>query len=500
MKKITTDIAVLGAGPSGLSCALRASEFGLKVAVFEKTSTWGGVNNGGMGPFGAGTHIQKKYGMTEGTAENALNYLFDFTHGQIDARLASEYIRKTAFTIKWLEDYGVIYADPSASPFTKPGEKEYYCHVIAENPEFKEPDGRNMWMYIPTLLHKRAVNTGLVDFYFNTAGVRLLCRDGIVTGVVVQNDAGEQTEVHAGAVVIATGGFMGNPELIKKYTSYENNVNIFFSCQRPNICGDGMQMAWDIGAARSEMMVDAYKGMPIHCGPVGTKEGWEILASRNLMVNLKGERFMNEAWHDRFFVANAIHRQPGGTAFSLCASSIAELYRSGTIPVEAPPGFAPETDYEKVVAEAKAMNYPYVFAADSIEELAMQTGIDAECLQATIEEYNLMCEQQNDSIFFKKENLFPLHGPRYYAAQFFVDSFGCLGGLKINYKMEVENTSWEAIPGLYGVGSEVNTLYAGTYPEHMSGNTSGFAYTSGIMAAENAAAYLSSIGGGAHHD
>ena len=111
--KLSVDLAVIGAGPSGLAAALRATEFGLQVALFEKTGTFGGVYNGGMGPFGADTHIQHEYGKVDGTAERAFNYLFDFTHGTIDARLASEFIRKSAFTVKWLEDYGVKYADPN---------------------------------------------------------------------------------------------------------------------------------------------------------------------------------------------------------------------------------------------------------------------------------------------------------------------------------------------------------------------------------------------------
>jgi fumarate reductase flavoprotein subunit len=493
MNTITTDIAVIGAGPSGLAAALRATEFGLHVSLFEKTSTYGGVYNGGMGPFGAGTHIQKEAGKVDGTPENAFNYLFDFTHGKIDARLASEYIRKTAFTVKWLEDYGVKYADPNQGPFGSPDDKEYFCHVIADNPEFKEEDGSNKWMYIPSLLYKRAVSTGKVDFYFNTPVTKLIRTDGRLTGLIAQQADGEVT-VEAKAVIIATGGFMGNPELIKKYTSYENNVDIFFSRQRPNICGDGMQMAWDIGAARGEMMVDVYKGMPIHCGPAGTKEGWEILADPNLLVNVRGERFMNEAYPDRYYMANAIHRQPKGTAFMITSTNIVEKYKSGELKLDTPPGMpAPEVDLDVIAAEAAKMDYPYIYAADSIEELCEKTGIRLDGLKATLAEYNSQCEAGQDPIFYKKTNLYPLNGPKYYAAQFYVDSFGCLGGLKINYKLEVVDEALDAIPGLYGVGSEANALYGGTYPGKLSGNTSGFAYNSGIMAAENAAAYLKTL-------
>ena len=494
MVKTGADLAVIGAGPSGLAAALRASEFGLHVILFEKTSEVGGVYNGGMGPFGADTHIQHRYGKVDGTVENAFNYLFDFTHGSIDARLASEYIRKTAFTVKWLEDYGVRYADPNSPPFGSPDDKEYWCHVIAENPEFKEKDGSNKWMYIPSLLYARALDTGRVEFHFNTPVRKLIKTDGRITGLVAEEPDGNEIEVEAGAVIIGTGGFMGSPELIRENTTYENNKDIFFSRQRPNICGDGMRMAWEVGAAKGEMMVDVYKGMPIYCGPAGTKEGWEILAEPNLLVNLRGERFMNEEYPDRYYVANAIHRQPGGTAFMLTSSNIVDLYRTGEAVLDAPPGMPePELDLEKIVRISEDMHYPYIYAADSLEELCRKTGIREKGLARTLEEYNELCEKKEDLIFFKHSHLYPLHGPRYYAAQFYVDSFGCLGGIKINYKMEVVTEKLDAIPGLYGVGSDVNCLYAGTYPGKLSGNTSGFAYNSGVIAAENAAEYVKSL-------
>ena len=491
MKKMTTDVAVIGAGPSGLAAALRATEFGLHVALFEKTATFGGVYNGGMGPFGADTHIQHEYGKVEGTAEHAFNYLFDFTHGQIDARLASEFIRKSAFTVKWLEDYGVNYADPNQPPFGGPDDKEYFCHVIVDNPEFKEADGSNKWMYIPSLLYARAAATGMVDFHFETPVKKLIREKDAVTGLIAVDRDGNEIEVEASAVIIATGGFMGNPKLIRENTTYENDVNIFFSRQRPNICGDGMQMAWEIGAAKGEMMVDVYKGMPMYCGPAGTKEGWELLADPNMLVNLRGERFMNETYPDRYYMANAIHRQPKGTAFMITSSNITDLYKAGKKKLDSPPGMPlPENDIDVIVQTAKKMDYPYVYGADSLEELCEKTGIRLSGLKESIEEYNAMCQAQFDHVFFKRSNLLPLAGPKYYAAQFFVDSFGCLGGLKINYKMEVVDPELDAIPGLYGVGSEVNCLYAGTYPGKLSGNTSGFAYNSGILAAENAAEYI----------
>jgi fumarate reductase flavoprotein subunit len=485
VETIKTQVAVLGAGPAGLAAALRAAQLGLQVDLFEKTGTHGGVHSGGIGPFAAGSHIQKKYGRTDGTVEKAYKYLMDFTHATIDARLASAFIRKTAFTIQWLEDLGVIFADPNTCPFDPPGDNAHFCHTYDPSPEFPGVD-----RYLPDLLRKRIDEQPKVTLHFNAAGKRLLTNDGAVTGLIVQTADGDEITVEAGAVIIGTGGFMGNPELLKKYTTYENDKTVFFSCQRPNICGDGMQMAWAIGAGHSEMMLDVYKGMPIYCGPMGTKPEWSLLADPNLMVNCRGERFIDETC-ERYYLANAIHRQPGGYAYMVTASSVTDRFLadgvSFMVPADSDP---PYTDVEKIVAEAEALNYPYLFSANSPEELAQKMGVPCDVFLQTLAEYNEACETGSDTIFFKQDNLKKLEGKRWFAAQFYVDSFGALGGLKINDKTEVIRDDLTPIPGLYGAGSEANSIYAGTYPGVLSGNTSGFAYTTGIMAAESAAQFL----------
>ena len=156
-----------------------------------------------------------------------------------------------------------------------------------------------------------------------------------------------------------------------------------------------------------------------------------------------------------------------------------------------PPGMpAPLNDIDEIIAQAKALDYHYIFEGDSLDELAENAGIDKEALEKTVAEYNAMCDAGEDNVFFKKTNLNRLDGPKFYAAQFFVDSFGALGGLKINYRTEVITNELKPIPGLYGAGSEANCIYAGTYPGRLSGNTSGFAYTTGVMAAESAAEYI----------
>lgn len=502
--KLKTDLAVIGAGPGGLSAALRAAELGLKVCLFEKTDRTGGVRNGGMGPFGASTHIQEKYGIKNYTAKDAFNYLLDYNHWRIDARLASEYINNTAYTIKWLEEEGLIFR-----PMEDKSGAEFNCftHNFAGHPDYEED------FYACTLLTNRAKANKNIQIFMETPVKKLIKTGDAVTGLVAKDKSGKELEVTAKAVIIMTGGFMGNPEMIKKYTSYTYKKDLFYTYEMPNLTGDGINMAWEIGAASSEMMMAVYKGMPIYGGPHGTRMDWSILANPNLMVNLRGGRFINEALSDRYYVANAIHRQPEGCAFLMFDSTIADIYRNqksemgrGGMPGDASGGAgapggggggfaAPINDINEIVAEAKKLNYPYVFAANSLEDLCRQTGIDLNGLKATIAEYNSLCKAGNDPIFYKEaSNLLPLIGPKYYAAKFCCDSYGAMGGIKINHKTEVLDKALKPIPGLYAGGSDANTMYADTYCHHLSGNFTGFAYTTGLMAAKNAAEYIRSLG------
>jgi fumarate reductase flavoprotein subunit len=487
MKIIETDAAVIGAGPAGLSAALRAAELGLSVCLFEKTKKTGGTRNGGMGPFGAGTHIQAKYGIRNCSPKDAFNYLMEFNHWKIDARLASEYINTTAFTVKWLEDEGIKFGaidENGQGVFTK------YMHAFSAHPDYKEESN----FYACTLLADRVTLNKNIKVLMETPVKKLLKAGNAVMGLIARDKSGKEIQVKAKAVIMAAGGCMGSPEMIKKYTSYTYKKDLFFTFEMPNLTGDGIRMAWEMGAARSEMMMDIYKGMPILGGPDGTRMDWTILAKPNLMVNLEGERFLNEALADRHFMGNAIHRQADGCGFLMFDSTIADIYRAQPATGAAGPGFGPPVnDIDKIVAEAKKLNYPFLFAADSLEDLCRQTGINLAALKTTIDEYNEFCRTGNDPIFYKDaSNLLPLKGPRYYAAQFCCDSFGGLGGIKINYKTEVLNTALKPIAGLYASGSDANTMYADTYPGYLSGNTTSFAYTTGLIAAKNAAEYIKS--------
>ena len=113
----------------------------------------------------------------------------------------------------------------------------------------------------------------------------------------------------------------------------------------------------------------------------------------------------------------------------------------------------------------------------------------------TVEEYNDMCEEKYDGIFEKEQQyLYPMEKGPFYALKFYVGAYGTLGGIKINYKTEVQNTEGDSIPGLYAVGTDACAIYGDCYPFTLSGNTMGFYLNSGRIAGENAAEYADEEG------
>ena len=114
MKRYECDIAVIAAGPAGLTAAVTAAEKGASVVVLEKSNTTGGAANMGMGPLGVETEIQRE-NLIDISREQAFRKFMDYTHWRTDARLVREYIWKSQ-THKWLQDMGVEFRRISLFP------------------------------------------------------------------------------------------------------------------------------------------------------------------------------------------------------------------------------------------------------------------------------------------------------------------------------------------------------------------------------------------------
>lgn len=128
MKKLECDVAIIGAGPSGLAASVQAADDGAKVMVFEKANVVGGAANMGMGPLGIGTKQQQAQ-MVDIDVERAFKMFMDYTHWRVDANLVKKYFENSASTIEWLEDMGLEFAG-AYKYFPK---SEATWHIVAVN-------------------------------------------------------------------------------------------------------------------------------------------------------------------------------------------------------------------------------------------------------------------------------------------------------------------------------------------------------------------------------
>lgn len=484
MKEINVDLAVVAAGPSGLAAAISGAENGLSVVVFEKTSVTGGSANMAMGPFAVESKVQKR-NLIGITRDEAFNKFMEYTHWRVDANLVRKYIDKSADTIEWLEDMGVEFYD-SARFFSG---SEATWHRVKPDSGIPGPRGASKMVAMMT---ERAKELG-VEFYLDTPAKEILKEDGKVVGVIAVGADGEEIKANARAVVVATGGFGANPQMVRELLGRDLGKDLFLF-PIPALQGEGCRMAWAAGAAQSDITWEMTYCMP--ASNDAAPELSRVFCQPNLLVNINGERFLNEAIMDNTtFTGNAINIQPKRQAFSIVDSSIIRRYeRKGMDCVSLVYPFFELSNFHEKFMDAKENGNPDLYYGETLEELAEVTGIDVEGLLATVDEYNDMCESGDLKFNKPREYMRPLKKGPYYAGRMFPSGYGTLGGIKINHKMEAIGADDRPVPGLYAAGTDACNIFGDSYIFILPGNTMGFCLNGGRMAGENAADYIASLG------
>jgi fumarate reductase flavoprotein subunit len=484
MARLEADLVVIAAGASGLAASVAAAQLGLKVITLEKSSTTGGAANMGMGPLGIESRLTRAKQFSP-TRDQAFEVFMNYVHWQADGRLVRAHLNKSGDTIAWLEDLGVTFAEP-ASYF--PGSYPTW-HIV--QPESGNP-GPTAAATMFKILTQKAKEFG-VQLKLQSPVKRLLKEDGRIVGVVAEDRSGEEFEVAAKAVIVATGGFGDNPKMIKKHTGFDWGRDLH-TFRIPGLEGDGIRMAWEAGAMSTPMHMELSFGVadPIQLG----LEWLPLFHQPHLMLNLLGERFINEAEGNDSFKGNAIALQKDRQCFFVFDEELKDGMKDYLDFINLVIQTPCLSNIDEMIAKAVETQYPHLFIADSLEELAAKTGMHLPGLEATLEEYNGYCQQGYDEVFLKpKRYLRPVQKPPYYALRLFPAGYGSLGGIKINYKTEVLDKNWEPIQGLYACGTDACDIYGDTYVFQLPGNTMGFAMTTGRMAAENAAKYIETLSG-----
>jgi len=266
-----------------------------------------------------------------------------------------------------------------------------------------------------------------------------------------------------------------------------------FSYRIPGLEGDGIRMAWEVGAAQTEMNIELVYGMPGELEP----QVASVFRQPHLMVNLVGERFMNEeVLKNPAFGGNAVSRQKNRCAYLIFDENIKKhMEEKGLDFVNHVFPFTKIENLDVQIQNAVGQGIKDIFVANSLEELANKTGVDLNGLQKTVNEYNKSCEKGHDELFNKSQKyLRPVKEPKFYAGRHFPSGYGTLGGIRINHKTEVLTKDWMVISGLYAVGIDACSIYGDSYVFVLPGNSLGFAVNSGRIAGENASEYIKSFG------
>jgi fumarate reductase flavoprotein subunit len=478
------DVVVAGSGGAGLAAALTLAEGGAKVALFEKMAGPGGSTNRTEGMFAAESELQRRKEIRI-SRDEAFKSIMDYSHWRADPAIVRAFVDKSADTIEWLQIRGVEFIEPFAV----------------------WPNGLRTWHLLKGLgstlvkvLVSCANNAG-VEIHYGTAVESIIRRPGSeVVGIVVEDTTRKRTKLDAMAVILATGGYDYNEAWIKKYAGFDLGVNIV-PAGSPGKTGDGIRMAWDIGAAEEGMgVLQLAVGGVLGSGGEPALHGIAASFQPYLWVNLQGRRFADEGVaHNFVFSGNAISKQKGGYSFTIFDEDIKRyLLEKG---IDAALGaYVPVATrlagLDAYIEASLAAGDSRAIEADGLRDLAGKMKIDPAALERTVAEYNEFCKKGHDDRFAKDPRyLLPIKTPKFYALRCSVAFLATMGGIKINDRMEVLDRDHNVIPGLYAAGNDAGGMYGDSYDLFCPGSTLGFAVNSGRLAGENAMAYVRALKG-----
>ena len=316
-KNLMADLIVIGGGGSGLSAALTASEKGAKVIILEKRKVVGG--NAALAAahtFAAESPMQRRSSVVA-SRDEIFNTLMEWTHWKVNPRIVRVFIDKSGDTIRWLEEKGIVYTLFAFYPNQVP----LVTHVA-----------RGQGAEVIRTLYQNCLDAG-VTILTRTEAIKILQgEEGEVTGILARKN-NKEFKISGDTVVIATGGYGGNKELIKKYCSYYQDT---MRCIGLPHMGDGLRMAVEAGSATEGL------GM-LHMESPSTPRAVQMaidygdsrkitlrltnvaIQPDTIWVNKNGMRFVNEMeGYSPFQVPNAVVRQPDAICFSLFDSNLVQ--------------------------------------------------------------------------------------------------------------------------------------------------------------------------------
>lgn len=452
------DVVVAGCGVAGLSAAVTAAERGLKVAVLERASR---EDRGGQSRYTEAYLRMKAIDQVTDDFEDFLasnvglyvepDLMAEMATGREnwshatrtlalpDTEVIGNFADKVPPTIKWLQGLGVKFDFLPTQFLTK------------TQPRLLPVGGGAA---LVDALAAQAEKLGVTFFYHTTARRLILDDDARVAGLVAHQQ-GARTIRFKGSVVLACGGFEGNPALQSKYIG-PRSVYLRPICKGAYFNrGEGIEMALEIGAAPSGDF-GSYHAEPIDPRS-GVSEPSVFIFPYGILVNKSGKRFVNEApgtvdaWYER--ITRKIYEQDEGIAYVILDQRVKDI-----------------PNYRLAIRSDQP-----AIEADSIEGLATKLGIDPSALSQTLRDYNAACPSGQGSANYdplkidgvatnglqppKSNWSLPIDRGPYMAYPIISANVFTFGGLKVNATGQVLDTDGYPMPNLYAAGEVIGMYY-----------------------------------------
>ena len=457
---VDADVVVVGAGGAGMTAAITAAAEGKTVVILESQSMVGGNSVRATGGMNAGKTVyqdENEFGESAGVEKtlktaaekyadnetitalaktvseqwaayqaNPTGYFDSVELMELDTMIGGKGINdpelvetlcaNSADAIDWLDEHGITLHNVSS--FGGASVKRIHRPVNAEGKTV------SVGSYMIPLLQENCEKAGVKMMLDTTATEILTDANGAAVGVKATGASGETVTVNAKAVVLASGGFGANLDMVVKY---KPELKGFMTTNAPGIQGQGIEMAQAIGAATVDMdQIQIHPTVEANTAALIT-EG--LRGDGAVLINAEGKRFIDEV----------------GTRDVVSAAEIAQTGSYSWLVV----------DQAMVDASSVIQGYikkGYTVTGSTYEELGEAMGVDAAAFAETMEKWNGYVEAKNDPDFGRTSFANPLNTAPYYAVKVTAGVHHTMGGLKINANTEVLNEKGEVIPGLFAAG------------------------------------------------
>ena len=457
---VDADVVVVGAGGAGMTAAITAAAEGKTVVILESQSMVGGNSVRATGGMNAGKTVyqdENEFGESAGVEKtlktaaekyadnetitalaktvseqwaayqaNPTGYFDSVELMELDTMIGGKGINdpelvetlcaNSADAIDWLDEHGITLHDVSS--FGGASVKRIHRPVNAEGKTV------SVGSYMIPLLEENCKKAGVQILLNTTANEILTDANGAAAGIKATGSTGETVTVNAKAVVLTTGGFGANLDMVVKY---KPELKGFMTTNAAGIQGQGIEMAQAIGAATVDMdQIQIHPTVEANTAALIT-EG--LRGDGAVLINEEGKRFIDEV----------------GTRDVVSAAEIAQTGSYSWLVVD------------QAMADASSVIQGYIKKGYTVtgatyEELGKAMGVDAAAFAETMEKWNGYVEAKNDPDFGRTSFANPLNTAPYYAVKVTAGVHHTMGGLKINANTEVLNEKGEVIPGLFAAG------------------------------------------------